>query len=169
MLPLRRTLRDKHGGKARKCFCFLPVVNLVFISGGDFFFISPTSQPLPVPHLALFTPVIPEGNVQQSRGGRGQADTKRETGGRTVNDQCKKKKKKKIEFTVRESRRTMPVIYHIKTAFSHTHTHIHTHTHTIKAEDRNCFLSHFFIQLIHFSLFYQGCDSKKAKTSSYKN
>lgn len=39
-------------------------------------------------------------------------------------------------------------------------------THTIKAEDRNCFLCHFFIQLVHFLCFIRDVILKKAKTSS---
>lgn len=50
-------------------------------------------------------------------GGRFTPRKKREEGRWMINA-----KKKKIQFTVRESRWTMPVIYHIKTAFTPTHT-----------------------------------------------
>lgn len=68
---------------------------------------------------------------------------------------------KKIQFAVRESRWTMPVIYHMKKA-----AYTQRNYHTIKAEDRNCFLCHFFTQLIHFLCFIRDVILKKAKTSS---
>lgn len=72
-------------------------------------------------------------------------------------------KKKETIYSQGKSRWSIPVMYRIKIAFTDTHTHAYK---TIRAEDKN-FSVTFFIQLIHFLCFYQGCDStKKAKTSS---
>lgn len=85
---------------------------------GDLF--SPTSQPLPVPHL-LFTPDSPLGEMYGRAGKRREGwhvERKVEEQRRTQGEWSMQKKKK--SFTVRECRWTMPVIYYIKTAFTHT-------------------------------------------------
>lgn len=71
---------------------------------------------------------------------------------------------KKIQLTVRESRWTIPVIYHINIAFTHTHTH----TETQSKQETGTFLCHLLYPVDSFSLFYQGCDSKESKNQQLK-
>lgn len=133
---------------------FLQLVHLLFHFWTIFRWYVLTDISL-VSHL-LFAPDSPEGKKKKREG------CSARVGGietHKAKDQCKKKKTK---LTVRESRWTMPVIYHTKSK------HRHRYAHTIKAEGRNCFLSHFSIQFDSFGLFYQGCDSTESKNQQLK-
>lgn len=95
------------------CFYFWRWFFYFFIFG----FIDITASPGSSPRSSLLT--APRECTAEPGGGGGRFTPrkKREEGRWMINA-----KKKKIQFTVRESRWTMPVIYHIKTAFTPTHT-----------------------------------------------
>lgn len=124
---------------------------------GDLF--SPTSQPLPVPHL-LFTPDSPLGEMYGRAGKRREGwhvERKVEEQRRTQGEWSMQKKKKIIYSQGMQMDHASDLLHK---------NSIHTHRSTIQAEDRNCFLHHFYTQLIHFLCFIRDVILKKGKPAA---
>lgn len=147
---------EKHGGEARSfCSSFNSFISR-FISGlfEVIFYRRHRSLSRFLTYSSLLT-APRECTAEPGKAGR---HVERKGGIEThkVNDQCKKD-------TIHSQGKQMD---HASDLLHKHSIHTHTHAERVKADDRNCFLCHFFIQLIHFLYFIRDVILKKAKTSS---